>query len=696
MNRILSVGIACGVSAVLAQSPESHTLPALHVHGDSNATLPPVSLIHPLPLDQAHEELGEAISILPGVHLSARGAHGNEPVLRGLGWERVATEINGLPLYGACPSRMDPPASLFTAGSLTQTTVDLGAPSVIHGPVPAAGRLRLSSELTLAGNETPPERYTVLSSRVASQGHSRAGSLTLGERKEQTAWRAYGALQREDDYHSADGKRVPAHLESREGAFQLLHALDDQTRVRAEYRWIGHDDVSYVALPMDTRTARTHITTLGVARKLRRGPISELDLEFGRAELDHEMDNRDKPNRGRLIAFTPSESDTTDARLLARLPMREGELRTGVDASRQTRRAIRTRTMRATGMTFRDPIWPEVEQDRAGVFGEWEGPLSKQWTLRAGARADVARSDADLADARIVPGPAIGPTTVRTAYREVGGAANSNVDREDTLVSGNIRVSRSLSPSWMLHLSAEHTEALPNLTQRYLAFGPIPGGYGVGNPDLEPEVKHGLEMRVEGAWGRHPLGLAAHAANIQKFHLPAIVARRDVNGDGIPDVIRGTQNRDAEIWGMELYAEARPATQWKLPLTLSWVRGRVGETGAPLPEMPPLSATAALRWEPEATASPELELGLRYNHKQDRVNDEFGEDPTPSHAVVHLRCAVEPRPGWKVQAGIENLLDREYHDHLTREALLPVGDLSSGDEIPAPGRSYTLSLQIDW
>ncbi|MGA0369771.1 MAG: hypothetical protein ACO3N7_10015, partial [Kiritimatiellia bacterium] len=67
-----------------------------------------------------------------------------------------------------------------------------------------------------------------------------------------------------------------------------------------------------------------------------------------------------------------------------------------------------------------------------------------------------------------------------------------------------------------------------------------------------------------------------------------------------------------------------------------------------------------------------------------------------SFAVLHLRGGTEIRPGWTLEAGIENLLDREYHEHLTREVLLPEGDLMAGDEVPNPGRTFTLSTRINW
>jgi outer membrane receptor for ferrienterochelin and colicin len=115
-----------------------------------------------------------------------------------------------------------------------------------------------------------------------------------------------------------------------------------------------------------------------------------------------------------------------------------------------------------------------------------------------------------------------------------------------------------------------------------------------------------------------------------------------------------------------------------------------------LPEIPPVELPAALRWTAPTDKTFILELGMRYAHKQNRINEEFGENETPSFAVAHVRALFIPVSGWEVELGIENLLNRNYHEHLTREALLPVGDLTAGDEIPAPGRTFVVSTRYRW
>jgi iron complex outermembrane receptor protein len=255
---------------------------------------------------------------------------------------------------------------------------------------------------------------------------------------------------------------------------------------------------------------------------------------------------------------------------------------------------------------------------------------------------------------------------------------------------------QELSEDWSMQIGLSRVEAVPNLTQRYLSFGPVPGGFGIGTPSLDPEEKWEIELRTEGRVDGHLLGASVFAARVNDYLLPTTVAMLDVNGDGRVDRVKGTVNEDAELYGAEASAVLFLGDEWTLPLSAAFVRGEVCDTGTPLPEIPPLDVRAALRWQEPKEQKMFVEFGMYFAARQDRIDPALGEDETPSFAVFHLRGGVQLTPVWRLEAGVENLFDREYHEHLTREALLPEGDLAAGDEVPAPGRSFSLGVKGSW
>ncbi|MBE0564615.1 MAG: TonB-dependent receptor plug domain-containing protein, partial [Krumholzibacteria bacterium] len=71
--------------------------------------------------------LGEALEWLPGLAMVRRATSGTEPVIRGLGFERVRTLLGAVPLHGACPGRMDPPVTYLSHLSVSAISVSRAA-----------------------------------------------------------------------------------------------------------------------------------------------------------------------------------------------------------------------------------------------------------------------------------------------------------------------------------------------------------------------------------------------------------------------------------------------------------------------------------------------------------------------------------------------------------------------------------------
>jgi iron complex outermembrane receptor protein len=191
------------------------------------------------------------------------------------------------------------------------------------------------------------------------------------------------------------------------------------------------------------------------------------------------------------------------------------------------------------------------------------------------------------------------------------------------------------------------------------------------------------------------IGLSLYHHWIDDFVLSTTIAWMDVNGDGTDDRVRGFENVSARLRGLELAMQFRPLDRVSLPVTLAFVDGRNQSGNRPLPEIPPLDGAATVRSRWGAEQRVRLEVGTRFAASQRDVDPEFGEDETAAWATFRVEGAVTFRPGIRIKAGVENLLDSRYHEHLTREALLPVGELPAGGEVPAPGRSLYSVIAID-
>jgi iron complex outermembrane receptor protein len=76
--------------------------------------------------------------------------------------------------------------------------------------------------------------------------------------------------------------------------------------------------------------------------------------------------------------------------------------------------------------------------------------------------------------------------------------------------------------------------------------------------------------------------------------------------------------------------------------------------------------------------------------EQSRISEEFGETVTPSFTLVDLKLSFQPTHMLRLSAGVNNLLDAAYYEHLSRSVR------GTSDPIYAPGRCFMGSVNISF
>ncbi len=77
--------------------------------------------------------------------------------------------------------------------------------------------------------------------------------------------------------------------------------------------------------------------------------------------------------------------------------------------------------------------------------------------------------------------------------------------------------------------------------------------------------------------------------------------------------------------------------------------------------------------------------------EQARTSAEFGETVTPSFSIIDLGLSLRINQMLGFTAGVENLLDVNYYEHLSRSARG-----ATAVPIHAPGRNFFLSFNLDF
>jgi iron complex outermembrane receptor protein len=170
----------------------------------------------------------------------------------------------------------------------------------------------------------------------------------------------------------------------------------------------------------------------------------------------------------------------------------------------------------------------------------------------------------------------------------------------------------------------------------------------------------------------------------------------DTRVPGKPMNTAVSRNVDAQSWGGELEYARAFADHWTIESTLAYTRGENRSDGGSLAQMPPLEGRLSLTW-----ARDRMSVGglLRGVAEQDRVDpgrgNIVGQDigESSGFAVFSLNGSYRLSQQLNLSAGLDNLFDRSYAEHLSRSGAMVAGFLQF-DRVNEPGRTAWLKLDV--
>jgi len=622
------------------------------------------------------ENIGGAAAAVPGVALHSMGASAVEPLLRGLGSDRVVTTLDGLPLPGASPTRTASPLALIPGGLPSTIGISQALPSVTLGPAANAGYI----ELGLAGaNPVPGASLTAAGNSDRRGGSALAEETTI---RGSASLRAAATAHSLGDYTAGDGTVVPACDRSAGATLALAWQPDSRRRFRLGGLLSRQELAVNSALPLDTRDTGTAAVTAGCTWTPSGG--TSIDVRGGASLCRPHLDNHGRAAAALINADGRTLSQA--AGITFRRVLASGaEIAAGADASNEERRLERRRP------TATDLLWPDLCQTDAGAFFEATCPLNSDWKLRAGARVDSSESEARAAD-----GLAFG-RTIRSLYVAYNGPAAAQVRRSETGGAANVLLRGRISPELTATFGAGFSRQPPGASERFRAFSDaLGGGYEIGNPTANAEEKYEFDGAIR--WKRPRLTVSLNGFGSR---LPNYLHRTRVGITAGPSpaagaIVYGYRAIAADFWGGEIQAQFRPGADSWMRLTAAAVDARDRSAHRGLPEIPPASAgLAAGRLWSRSTAKPWVELGLRgvAAQRNPAAYDMpvFADSAAYALADVHIGATWH---GLRVSLSVENLLDRLHREYLSPPAAAtpPSGTLRPGVRIPGAGRTFTLTL----
>lgn len=588
--------------------------------------------------------VAEALRGAEGVRDARVGSWGSRPVIRGLSGERVAVLVDGNRVNRACTFGMDQGLASVDPSLVERVEIVSGPGSALYGSGNVGGVINVVTRRPGAGSGTSGE--VRLGASTAVPGGSLGATVRSGG--DRWAWSGSVDAARYGDYRTPSGGVDGSSFRQLTGDAKLDVRPGDAHLVSLKGQLYAGRDIGWpmmkgAHIPEETRTS----VSLDYGWQVARGALDGLSVRAFRQKLDHHMtvDAVMQSPMGTMTtrADATSFSTTTGARAQVRLvagSRLQADLGAEVtrwfaEGTRWTESAMGS--MPANTADFR--TWPAVEITDAGAFAQAELRLGDRVTASAGARVD----------------------------RVTRGAEDAAATRE-AVVTGNAGLRTELGAGFGARASVGLGYRNPDPMELYgLALKPDGFVYR-GNPDLATE--RGLNAEASLTWGGTRAGwsLTGFRNRLEDMVSLALVPGEKVAGRPVREYVT---LGSALFQGLSGSADADLGAGFGARASATHMWAEDEATGHPLVGVPPLSGdvalrrsfTGALRW---------VEVEAQGADGQDRVATAAGEKPTPGYVVLHARLSVDVA-GARVTAGVENLLDRKYRDHLDPATLFRPG-----------------------
>ena len=673
--------LCCAVFAPAALAAEPADAHATHVRELSPTVVTALAPSSPLtivtnPKDPRQpvpaSDGGDYLKTIPGFALIRNGGTNGDPVLRGMFGSRLNILTNGGMMLGACPGRMDAPTSYISPETYDKLTVIKGPQTVLWGPGASAGTILFERE---------PEHFGELGTRVNAS--VLAGSNGRFDKTIDAAAggplgyvRVIGNTAHSDDYKDGNGDTVPSRYDKWNGDIALGWTPDADTLLeltagkgdgQARSAGRGMDGSQYKRESLGLRFEKSNIGEV----------LDKIEAQVYYNYADHVMDNytlRTPSGTGMMAGPMASNVDrrTLGARIKATWRWADYQLISGLDAQTNEHR-------KRMGMginTYKDQNWSkDADFHNYGAFGELTWYAADRDRVIAGARID--RASAKDFRARIGSGMMSKP--------------NPTLDktRADTLPSGFVRYEHDLADSpTTVYAGVGHTQRFPDYWE---LFSPTSGPAGSVNafdaikPEKTTQLDLGLQYKTEKveAWA------SVYAGEIRDYILF--------------DYAKGSsqaQNINARVMGGELGAAYQLTSHWKADATLAYAWGKNTSDGKALPQMPPLDTRLGLTYSEDDWSAGAL---WRVVARQDRIDRNAGNvvgkdyDKSAGFGVFSLNGAYRLNKNLKVSAGVDNLLDKNYSEHLNMAGNAGYGyPASDPTPINEPGRTLWTKIDVSF
>ncbi len=586
------------------------------------------------------------------------GANG-DVTFRGMFGSRIKILTDGTENLGACPSRMDNPASYVSPESYDKITVVKGPQTVQYAHTGSAATVIFERE---------PEQLT------SAKPYRGQASVMLGSygRLDQNVEAAVGDETKyarlnanrsiADSYQDGAGNTVPSDWEKWNADLALGWTPNEDTWVELKGGKSDGEAV-YAGRPMDGSKFARESLGLHVEKKNISEVIKKVEAQVDYSYNDHVMDNfslrKFNPADGMSM---PMASNVARRTLNARVAMTQDwgklQLISGIDSQKNehTKRSGSLMSPYQNKARVGD-----MDFESYGAFGELSYAFNDQHKLVTGARVDQAKID-NLA---------------------------TDTERKETLPSGFVRIESELAEHVKTYAGLGYVERVPDYWELFSTK--YHQSAGTTFADLENEKTAQFDAGYQYEQGAFKSWASVYAGLIQDYILVAYTPTGSMGR-----LEAKSRNIDATIAGAEAGVAYQLTDQIQADISAmyAWAENTTDHTA--LPQIAPLEGRFNLRYVQE-----KYNLGLlwRVVAAQDRTSYREGNiigydlEDSKGFGTLSLNGTYNIQKDLDLSVGIDNVLNKNYAEHLNKLGSSGFG-YAATEQFNNIGRNYWARISM--
>lgn len=603
----------------------------------SNALTAPqsVTVIEGRDLDQVRgQTVTDALQNVPGVSAFTTGVGISKPVIRGLTSQRVLMVADGI--RQEFQQWGDEHAAILDPFQVDRVEVLRGPNSLLYGSDALGGIIAFSRAALPDASQGAPKLAGKIDLNYFSNNQQSAGGLALFGASGPLAYR-FSVSGRDGDNFEAPESEVSNSAAKDKNGSGTIGFKKEWGQFEVDYSRVDQE----VQLPEED-PAKTPFQKLKNDQVSFRAalPVGAAKVEALYAYQKNEREEYEEENADEAALNFITKNNTVELKA-HHAPV--GPLKGTFGVSIHNQDLISDKE---------EQLIPSFESDVLGAYLYEEVAVNKL-TFSAGLRGDTQKLDIQANDS-------LGVVAQEKKYNQVTGALGAVWHAAEPLAFA-LNVGRGYrSPTaFELYSNGEHEGT---------------GRFEVGDADLKPERSLNIDLATRYSTKRVKAEVAVFRNKINEFIYvePTGTTFDDPDTVEIEETpIFDYKQADATLIGGEVSVET-DVTEW-LALNAGYdiVRGENDLTNEDLPLIPADRFRAGIKFQAQKLGSllerSYIGAGARVIRNQNRID--LNETETPGYTLWDVSAGTEIKVGdshLSLDLGVENLGDKEYFDHLSR------------------------------